>query len=236
MNPPTRGRRSIRTLSLAIALAAITVPAGAVGISVGYLYPSGGRVATPVSPVALRDLGVNFGTFIGLSSSIVLYNYPSLALQNDNGGRIENAFGQMYLPVGSLVAKLNLPLGKLRLSIYGGGFGTWARDVRQTGELDRALAAELGVDAVSTDLTYEASFGWGWLAGGKLVLPVTQDAGLAIGGHYMAGSIPVTVSGSYVSADSGVATTIGGAPTPLTGNPEVDMSGIEFTIGIEFEL
>lgn len=220
----------VRTLIAAALLGSAAASASGIGISLSYLFPRDGIFSTPVSPLSVRDIGVTFGEFVGVSAGLSLYSMHGLALRttDDPATVYPNVIGPLYTAVGSLAAKAILPLGPVRLTANGGVFAAYLIDMHTLdGGFDKLVREAESVTAVATDFTLDGRWGFGWVFGGSVLVEITDQFGVLLGANYYLGGAPVTITGSY-SGDASGAT-----PPSYLDNVSIDLSGLEISIGAE---
>ena len=216
---------------LAVALLGIgSASASGIGISLSYLFPRDGTFSTPVSPLSVRDIGVTFGQYVGVSAGLSLYSMHGLALRSGDDLAVvyPNVIGPVYTGVASLAAKVIAPLGPVRLTASVGGFGAYLIDMHTIdGGFDKLVREEEEVTAVTTDFTIDGSWGFGWVFGGSVLVEITEEFGILLGANYYLGGAPVTITGSYSGDASGA------SPPPYLDDVSIDLSGLEISIGAE---
>lgn len=238
-----RGSRFLLIATLLALLSAAT--AGGIGISFSYLIPRNGLFSHPVSPLSLRDIGFQLGRYFGLSGSLSLYSFAGMGLKDAGNQPIDTggpAVGPFTSVLGSAVAKLILPMGNLELVGLGGLFGAFnINPPLMTGTLDRYLAgATSGVtyEAVTSRLTYNGRWGWGYLFGGSATYYLKGQFGLSLGALYYLGGADLKLAGTYdaYDADEGYGARLGQPlPAALRG-ARIDFTGLEILIGLSMRI
>lgn len=115
--------------------------------------------------------------------------------------------------MGYIMLKATLPLGPLFFEVFGGGGANWNASLTPfTGNIAEDLAPD-GEYAVITDLSYENSFGYGWLAGASFGVTISQisvsvdflyrdlKAALDMSGSYDVGTVPGNYETAVLSED-----------------------------------
>lgn len=122
----------------------------------------------------------------GLSSSIGLGGMLSVpfgfSYNKIQGYMVEDASVKSTKPwfmgdsfMGYAMLKAKLPLGSVFFEFYGGGGVNWNASLTPfEGNIANDLATSAGDFAVITDLNYETSFGYGWLAGASFGVTIGQ--------------------------------------------------------------
>jgi hypothetical protein len=227
-------RRQLRLLFvLTILLAATSVHA--IGLSTALFIPRNGLVSHPVSPLSIRDVGINIFPFLGFAGSISLYNINGLGVRDSGQNPI--AFdGPATLPfyslVTSVVAKATIPVWQLRIVPKAGVFGFYAFSPKvNAGVIDPYIANLSGSVTVDTTAVVEGGFGWGFLFGGSVEYSINDQFGVVAGLLYYLGSAPLDISGTY-RADGG--TTDTALPDEVT-SMLLDFTGFEVILGINIE-
>ncbi len=206
-----------------------------IGISLSYFIPRNGYFSNPVSPLSFRDIGVNFGRYIGVAGNLSFYNIGGMGIKDANNNVIETGgpvVGPTNSILGSLLLKLILPIGNFELTARGGIFGFYNIDPRlMAGTLDRYIAGREGRNSVTSDFGYDGTLGWGWVFGGTFTYYIQGKIGISAGALYYLGGADMNFSGTYnADADAGLA-----IPAYLR-NVKLDYSGLELIVGVSYKL
>ncbi len=109
-----------------------------------------------------------------------------------------------FLPYAKL--QLNLPIGPVILSAFGGGAASWNATLTPLGSFAADDLAAAGKYAGFSQLSASARFGYGWLAGasfGVNIDPVT----ISIFGEYRSITSPLEMSATFSTGPAGDLTT-----------------------------
>ena len=199
-------------------------------LSASMMIPIKGTISEMGLPVALRNLDFNFLPFMGLSTSIVLYNIQGLGATGFPSE--EPIFGPSYVLLGNLCLKLTLPIDFLHITAKGGGFAFYSvNPALLTGNIERAIADDRGWDTASVDMSFQNTMGFGYLFGGSVTLYIIEElAGLFLEVLYYDGEAPLGLSGKVTGTEGG---TVVADDHPIEyPNSKIDFSGIEITLGI----
>jgi hypothetical protein len=231
----------VRRLLLRALLVVNTVPGlGAVGLGVSYFLPlplDNGVFSHPVSPLSIRDVGVNFGDYVGVAGAVTLYNFNGLPARDTAAYLFGPAVGPLYTLVGSVVGKLMLPIRKLRLTAEGGVFGLLNLSTPLvTGAIDTYLAGGT-YEAVTSSVTAQAGrWGGGFLTGGSVSYTFGQAA-LSLAVHYYNGASALDLTGTYSAYDQETGTWVQDVPIPdALRDATALFNGIEITVGVSYAL
>ncbi len=238
-------RASSRHLpAVVLLLVLVATGAGAIGVSFSYFLPlpvDSGIFSHPVSPLSLRDIGVNFGKYFGLSTSIALYNFNGLGLRDSSNAPIDTGgplFGPLYTALGSLVGKVMIPVGPLEIVAQGGLFGFANLNLTvQRGNLERYLAAQGDYKAVYAPglAASQGRWGWGYLFGGRLTYYLGR-IGLSVGANYYLGGAPVSFTGTYLAYDQADAP-VASPPLPAAlSGARLSLTGLELIVGGSYKM
>lgn len=172
----------------------------------------------------------------GLSSSIGLGGMLSVpfgfSYNKIQGYMVEDASVKSTKPwfmgdsfMGYAMLKAKLPLGPVFFEIYGGGGVNWNASLTPFEGNIASDLAPAGEYAVITDLSYENSFGYGWLAGASFGVTIKQIS-ISVDFLYRNLQAALDMSGSY---DVG---TVGSyANTPLS-EPDAKLVIRGFSLGL----
>ncbi len=216
----------------ALFLALAVSGAHAIGISFSYFFPNGGRFASPIAPLGFDDIGPTFGKHFGISTGLNLYNIGGMSVKGVPFSG-EDAFTGSFISLNvPLYAKLIVPMGFVKLELKAGGFAFYNFGMQLSKEFDKAYALSLGYAALSTyELKIDNPIGLGWRVGGDLIFYVTETVGISAGVHYLSGSIPLKIRGSYFGGASGGSVVNGTVNFP---DAYLDYSGWVISIGGEY--
>lgn len=214
-----------------------------IGVSFSYFLPRNGWFSHPVTPVSLRDIGPDFGRFLGVAGSLTLYSIRGMGITDEQGNPIDSGgplVGPFLSVLGSAVAKVQIPIRQLRLEARGGVFGCYNIDPPvMTGNLDRYLATATPptvYEAVSSSVSADGRWGWGWVWGGKATYFIKGQLGIALGANYYLGGSDLELTGSYEAAEAGQPPVTVPALPPILSSARLDYSGWEIILGLEVEL
>ena len=174
----------------------------------------------------------------GLSSSIGLGGMLSVpfgfSYNKIQGYMVEGASVKSTKPwfmgdsfMGYAMLKARLPLGPVFFELYGGGGVNWNASLTPfEGNIANDLATTAGEYAVITDLNYENSFGYGWLAGASFGVTI-KPISVSVDFLYRDLKAALDMSGNY-----DVGTAVGGyTATPLS-EPDAKLVIRGFSIGL----
>jgi len=228
---------------LLLLLAALT--AQGVGISLSYFLPRNGLFSHPVSPLSFRNIGTDVGRYLGVAGSLSLYSIRGMGIKDREGEPIDTGgplVGPFLSVLGSAVGKIRVPLRQLELEARGGIFGCYNIDPPlKTGTLDRYLAAATPTDsyeAVTSTVSADGRWAWGWVFGGKIIYFIKGQVGIAAGANYYLGGGDLKISGTYDAFDEdAVLPLLDNEPLPNSlQNAHLDYSGLEIILGVEIKL
>ena len=206
-----------------------------IGVSTAIFLPRNGAASHPVSPLSLRDIGVSFGSFLGLTSALSLYNINGMGLVDGNLSPMDLSgpgAGPFYTVLGSLAVQITVPVWRLEIEPLAGVFGYHAFSPRLNGRAIDAYLAELGGhETVDAALVPPGSWGWGYLFGGSVGMKITDQIGVSLGAQYYLGGSPLGLTGTY-RADGNASDLA--LPQDLS-NARLDFTGIEVILGVSYE-
>lgn len=213
-----------------LAMMTLMFNAKPVGVSMSYYFPTGGYFASPVAPLAIKDLGLKFGKYVQLSGSFVLYNI---------GGMRGDGFG-FHVPkpiLGSFLSfntSANLailfPYGNFEWKAYGGpmAFKNFSTKVLES-NLESAMIDAGMYETVNTRSNITNKWGSGFQVGGKITYFLKKDLGISISGTYVKGRSDLGLSGSYDAYDAANGKTSG---EYNYSNSQLIYDGLEFSLGV----
>ena len=234
-------RTRIAVFSLLLLLLAVFTVEG-IGVSFSYLLPRNGMFSHPVPPLSLRDIGIDIGSFFGVAGSVSLYSIRGMAIQDAAGKPIDTdgpLVGPFLSVLSSVVGKVIVPLGPVELEASGGIFGCFNIDPPlMTGTLDRYLATADGntYDTVTSSISPDGRWAWGWVFGGKITYFIKGQLGIAVGANYYLGGGDLELSGDYDGYEDGVGYDTGQSLPAILQDARLDYSGLEIILGVEIKL
>ncbi|WP_421878216.1 hypothetical protein [Marinoscillum sp.] len=199
------------------------------GISFSYLIPKNGYLSAPVSPFSVRGIGI--GTNVGIETGASLYNVPGLAMDELSFTSDKPLVGPhfAFLVPGDVFIKL--PMNKVIIKLFGGGFGWWNINTRpNSGNIDRALRSYEGWDVLNGDWSVDDQLGFGWLTGMELQLELSDQLTFTTEAAYLKGGSKTTLSGTYSGGTSGSAI----VTKELGDEGSILLEGVEISIGVIF--
>jgi hypothetical protein len=236
-------RRLARITILALLLLLLTVfTVQGIGVSFSYFLPRNGMFSHPVPPLSVRNIGGEFGRYLGVAGSLSLYSIRGMGIRNAEGEPIDTGgplVGPFLSVLSSVVGKISVPVRQLKLEASGGIFGCYNIDPPLvTGTLDHYLTTATGTtyEAVSSSVSSAGRWAWGWVFGGKATYFVMGQLGIAVGANYYLGGGDLNMSGSYDAYDAGIQV-LDNEPLPINlQNARLDYSGLEIVLGVEIAL
>ncbi|UCF96481.1 MAG: hypothetical protein JSV89_15045 [Spirochaetaceae bacterium] len=231
----------IAIIALLFLLAAVLSIQG-IGVSVSYFLPRNGMFSHPVTPLSLRDIEFDIGRFLGVGGSLSLYSMRGMGITDAEGNPIASdgpLVGPFLSVLSSAVAKLKLPIPPLEFEASGGVFGCYNIDPPlMTGNLDRYLASATGTtyEAVTSTISLDGRWGWGWVFGGSATYFLKGQFGISVGANYYLGGGNLELSGSYDAYDDGSGWVTGQDIPAILKTARLDFSGLEIILGVELEL
>jgi hypothetical protein len=226
-----------RRIALVLALFSLVAAEGfGVGVTSSLFWPRNGYLSYPVAPLSLRNIGVSFGDYLGLSGSLSLYSIRGLGLRDADNQVIdtdEPVVGPMHSLVVPLFVQVTLPVRKAEITLRGGVFGFYNFGMHlMLGNLDRYILAENPTaQAVTTTISdYGGRLGFGTVFGGDYTWYFADNVGLVLGALYYLGKTRMDFSGSYDSDIGG-----GALPAEISA-ARLDFSGLELILGISYRL
>ena len=220
---------------LFVLIAGTSLPALDLGaLSFSMFIPLKGYISELGFPLALRNIDISFFLFLGISTSLVVYNIQGLGVTGL--ATTDPIVGPSYTLLGNLCLKLVLPIDFLHITAKGGGFAFYSVSSNLIeGNLNRAIADDNGWDTASANMSYENTIGFGYLFGGSVTFYVVEEmAGIFVEVLYYDGEAPLQLSGKVTATDGG-AVAADDAPIKYP-NAKIDFSGIEITLGITVTL
>jgi hypothetical protein len=194
------------------------------------LIPLNGYVSETGFPIAIRNLDVNVFPYLGVSSTLLIYNIQGLGVSGLPTD--EPIVGPTYTLLGNLCLKLMLPAGSFLFTAKGGGFSFFnLSPFLMEGNLEEAIARDRGWDKASVDAEFENSLGFGWVVGGSITYYLIEElAGIFIEVLYYRGEAPLKLSGKVTGVDGGAVV----ADDESFSYPDVkiDFTAIEVTLGV----
>jgi hypothetical protein len=235
-----RQRTRIAVLSVLLLLLSVFAVQG-IGVSFSYLLPRNGMFSNPVPPLSFRDIGIDIGRFLGVAGSLSLYSVRGMGIKDTTGTPIDTGgpvVGPFLSVLSSAVGKLRVPIRHLEVEASGGIFGSYNIDPPlMTGTLDRYLATADGntYETVTSSVSADGRWAWGWVFGGKITYFVKGQLGISAGANYYLGGGDLKLSGDFNGSD-GSSYFAGQALPANLQNARLDYSGLEIILGVELEL
>jgi hypothetical protein len=197
--------------------------------------------SNPVPPLSFRDIGIDIGRFLGVAGSLSLYSVRGMGIKDATGTPIDTGgpvVGPFLSVLSSAVGKLRVPIRHLEVEASGGIFGSYNIDPPlMTGTLDRYLATADGntYETVTSSVSADGRWAWGWVFGGKITYFVKGQLGISAGANYYLGGGDLKLSGDFNGSD-GSSYFAGQALPANLQNARLDYSGLEIILGVELEL
>jgi hypothetical protein len=228
---------------LMLFLCILILSAHGIGVHFSYFLPRNGWFSHPVPPLSLRNVGVDFGRYLGLDGSLTLYSIRGMGITDDEGRPIDTngpLVGPFLSLLGSLQAKARIPLKTLEIEAGAGVFGCYNIDTPLiTGNLDRYLATATATvyETVTSTASAAGHWGWGWVFGARATYYIMGQIGISLGANYYVGGSHLKMGGSYDAYDDDTSTYDSGLSLPAAlQTARLDFSGLEITLGAEIEL
>jgi hypothetical protein len=229
-------RRSTFFILILILLALGVARSYGVGVSSSLFLPRNGYLSYPVAPLSIRNIGVDFGDYLGVSGSLSLYSIRGLGLRDADNNVIDTGdpvIGPMHSLVVPVFLQATLPAGKTEITFKGGIFGFFNFGMHlMLGNLDRYILTENpALLAANTDISdYGGRLGFGYVFGADLTWYFMENVGLVLGALYYLGKTKMDFEGTYDSD-------LGGAALPAEiSAARLDFSGLELILGISYKL
>lgn len=203
-----------------------------VGLSFSYFIPRNGSFSTPISPFSLRGVGFDINRYVALETGFSLYRMAGLNvidLPFENKKPLTGPNFTAFIPA-EIVIQFK---GKqAQFDIKGGGFFFYGFDQRvDYGNMDRAIRNYLDWDVVNSDLSFKNNPGYGLHFGAEFTVYVTRQFGLSLECNYLNGMSKFPLKGNYTGGSTGGTNQTIQADFP---NAKIDLTGLEFSIGILF--
>lgn len=201
-------------------------------------------VSQAISPLSFStDLGL--GKYLSLEMGLALHSYTDFKVGgseiSSNAPAHPFNAGTVYASpqiagIGRLAPQITFETKIVHFIFRGGVFGVASLYQNfDTGSFDRALAEQLGVSLVNSDLTVDRrAFGWGWVYGSELKFPIKTFA-LSLGVNYYNGGIPLGLEGTYDYFDGSTLYEDVDLPEEWSA-AEMLFRGFEFYIGASAKL
>ncbi|MEQ9300466.1 MAG: hypothetical protein RIF33_17970 [Cyclobacteriaceae bacterium] len=203
------------------------------GISFSYLIPKNGYVSAPVSPFSIRGVGFQVVDYTRVESGFSLYSMSGLAMDGLPFRSDRPLTGPHFALLVPAELVFSVGVGRLGISVMGGGFGHWHINPRiNYGEMDRAVAAWESWSVANADMGMEVKLGWGWLAGGGLEYQVNDQFSLTAEAHYLQGFADAPMQGIYTGGpdeDGNVVVVPADFP-----DARIVVEGVELSLGVRF--
>lgn len=225
----TKVRRYLATLVVVLLLPIAS--AYGQGISFSYLIPKNGYISAPVSPFSIRGVGFPIAPFTRIESGFSLYSMSGLAIDGLPFHSDKPLTGPHFTLMVPAELVLSAGIGRLGVSIMGGGFGHWHINPRiNYGEMDRALRDWERWEVANAELNMDVKPGWGWLAGMGMEFQVNDQFSLTAEAHYLLGFANAPLNGSYTGGpdDNGNVIT---KPASFQSS-RIVLEGIEVSLGV----
>lgn len=194
--------------------------------------PTNGYLSETGFPIAIRNLDFNFVRYVGISTTLLIYNFQGLGITGLPSDK--PIIGPTYTLLGNLCLKVMIPIQSFLITLKGGGFAFFnLSPFLMTGNLAEAVAEEKGWDDAVVDMSFENVPGFGWVFGGSLSYYIIRElAGIFLEVLYYDGEAPLNLKGRVTKIEGGVATKM---DWPYS-DTMIDFSGFEITLGITLSL
>jgi hypothetical protein len=201
------------------------------GLSFSYFIPKNGYFSTPISPFSIRGLGVDLNRFLALETGASLYRMSGLNVKDLPFETKDPLVGPNFTILVPAELVIQLKASSFEFDIKGGVFGFYGFGQKiNYGNLDRAIREHEKWQVVNSTFTYDNKPGWGYHAGVELTVYVTQQLGISLETNYLMGDSKFPLRGSYVGG-----TTLLETKQVEYADAKIDLTGLEFSIGVIFD-
>ena len=201
--------------------------------------PTNGYISETGFPIAIRNLDFNFVRYVGISTTLLMYNFQGLGITGLPSDKPINKpiIGPTYTLLGNLCLKVMIPIQSFLITLKGGGFAFFnLSPFLMTGNLAEAVAEEEGWDDAVVDMSFDNVPGFGWVFGGSLSYYIIKElAGIFLEVlYYYKGEAPLNLKGKVTGIKDGSIE----AFEVYRSYPDakIDFSGFEITLGITLSL
>ena len=202
------------------------------GMSFSFFFPRNGYFSTPISPFSLRGIGVHPTNFFSLESGFSLYRMSGMNVVDLPFETKEPLMGPFFSIMVPIQAVLEAQTGKVVFRLKGGVFGFFNFDNKiNYGNMDRALMKYYQWDVANSDLDYDNKIGYGYLAGGEIILYFADKFGINFEVNYLYGGSDLNFRGQVIGANF---PDIIETKHVEYNDARLDYTGWEITIGILF--
>ncbi len=227
--------RSRWILILLFLLLPTLLPAWDIGpLQFPVFIPANGYLSETGFPIAIRNLDFNFVRYVGISTTLLMYNIQGLGVSGLASDK--PIIGPTYTLLGNLCLKVMIPIQSFLITFKGGGFVFFnVSPFLMSGNLAEAIAEKEGWDDAVVDMSFDNVPGFGWVAGGSLTYYIIKElAGIFLEVLYYDGEAPLNLKGTVTGIKGGI----------IEANKEhrsysdvkIDFSGFEITLGITLSL
>lgn len=201
------------------------------GLSFSYFIPKDGYFSTPISPFSIRGLGVDLNRFIALETGASLYRMSGLNVKDLPFETKDALVGPNFTILVPVEIVFQLKGSSVEFDIKGGIFGFYGFSQKiNYGNFDRAIRKYENWEVANSDFSYNNKPGWGYLFGAELTVYVTQQLGISLESNYLMGDSKFPLKGSYTGGTTSLETKQVEYP-----DAKIDLTGLEFSIGIIFD-
>lgn len=196
--------------------------------------PTNGYLSETGFPIAIRNLDFNFVRYVGISTTLLIYNFQGLGITGLPSDK--PIIGPTYTLLGNLCLKVMIPIQSFLITLKGGGFAFFnLSPFLMTGNLAEAVAEEEGWDDAVVDLDFDNVPGFGWVFGGSLSYYIIRElAGIFLEVLYYDGEAPLNLKGTVTGIKGG--SVVANEVDPSYSDVMIDFSGFEITLGITLSL
>lgn len=200
------------------------------GLSFSYFIPKNGDFSTPISPFSIRGLGVDLNRYLAIETGGSLYRMSGLNLKGLPFESDRALLGPNFTILVPLELVLQLKASQVEFDIKGGGFFFYGfANKLNYGNLDRAIREFEQWTVANSKMTFDNNPGFGYHAGAELTVYVTGRVGVSLEVNYLMGDARFPLTGSYTGGTDALET-----KTVEYADAKVDLTGLEFSIGIIF--
>ena len=219
-----------------IALVSTSAYSASGGVAFTFFFPDKGEFGEPLS-LSLNNIGFNLvGEYVGINTGISLYNINGMGIKGLPFELSQPGMGPFLSLKVPLVLKLSVPISIVTLEANGGGFAFYNFGMRLTRAFDYTMQSYLNYAALSTDLKFNNGIGFGWMAGGAINVKVQEKLTVGVSCHYLNGGLPLNLTGTYTGGPSGGTVTSTTLNTNTYKNAYLDYTGLEFSLGVSYEI
>ena len=126
------------------------------GVSFSFFFPKNGYFSAPISPFSLRGIGFNLTNNIAIETGASVYRMSGMNITEIPFESKEPMVGPFFNVLVPLELVLQFGNQYVEFRLKGGGFAFYNFGTKlNTGNLDRALAEQLGWEVVNTDFEFD---------------------------------------------------------------------------------